>query len=42
MRDGEATKSSEWEKARNYGRTAQIRPYLKDLKAIVAKRIFPS
>jgi len=42
MRDGAATKSVEWEKARNYGRTAQIRPYLKDLQAIVAKRIFPA
>ena len=41
MGDGAATKSSEWEKARNYG-TAQIRPYLKDLQAIVAKRIFPA
>jgi hypothetical protein len=41
MRDGAATKSPEWEKARNYGRTAQIRPYLKDLQAVVAKRIFP-
>jgi len=42
MRDGAATKSAEWEEARNYGRTAQIRPYLKDLDAIVAKRIFPA
>jgi hypothetical protein len=42
MRDGGATKSPEWEQARNYGRTAQIRPYLKDLQAIVAKRIFPA
>jgi hypothetical protein len=42
MRDGAVTKSAEWEKARNYGRTAQIRPYLKDLQAIVAKRIFPA
>ena len=42
MRDGGATKSPEWEKARNYGRTAQVRPYLKDLQAIVAKRIFPA
>jgi hypothetical protein len=42
MGDGAATKSSEWEKARNYGRTAEIRPYLKDLQAIVAKRIFPA
>jgi hypothetical protein len=39
MRDGAATKSPEWEKARNYGRTAQVRPYLKDLQGIVAKRI---
>jgi antibiotic biosynthesis monooxygenase (ABM) superfamily enzyme len=42
MRDGAATKSPEWETARNYGRTAQVRPYLKDLKAVVAKRIFPA
>jgi hypothetical protein len=42
MRDGAATKSAEWEEARNYGRTAQIRPYLKDLQAIIAKRIFPA
>jgi hypothetical protein len=42
MHDGAVTKSPEWEKARNYGRTAQIRPYLKDLQAIVAKRIFPA
>jgi hypothetical protein len=42
LRDGGATKSPEWDQARNYGRTAQIRPYLKDLQAIVAKRIFPA
>jgi hypothetical protein len=42
MRDAGATTSPEWEKARNYGRTAQIRPYLKDLQAIVAQRIFPA
>jgi hypothetical protein len=42
MSDGVATKSAEWEQARIYGRTAQIRPYLKDLQAIVAKRIFPA
>jgi len=42
MRDEAATKSPEWETARNYGRTGQIRPYLKDLRAIVAKRIFPA
>jgi hypothetical protein len=42
MSDGAATKSAEWEQARLYGRTKQIRPYLKDLQAIVAKRIFPA
>lgn len=42
MRDGAATKSPEWETARMHGRTAQIRPYLKDLQAVVAKRIFPT
>jgi hypothetical protein len=42
MRDGAVTKSPEWEQARLYGRTTQIRPYLKDLQAIVAKRIFPT
>lgn len=41
MRDGAATRSPEWETARKYGRTAQIRPHLKDLKTVVAKRIFP-
>jgi hypothetical protein len=41
MRDGAATKSPEWEIARKYGRTAQIRPHLKDLKTVVAQRIFP-
>lgn len=42
MGDGAATRSPEWEKARNYGRTAQIRPFLKDLQGIVAKRIYPA
>jgi len=42
MADAEATKSAAWEEARNYGRTAQLRPHLKDLKAIVARRIFPA
>lgn len=42
MSDGNATKSPEWERARNYGRTAQIRPHLKDLQGIVAKRIYPA
>jgi hypothetical protein len=39
MKDAEIVKTPEWEKARLHGRTAQIRPYLKDLQAIVAKRI---
>jgi hypothetical protein len=42
MRDGAAVKSPEWEQARLYGRTAQIRPYLKDLQATLARRIFPA
>ena len=42
MGDGNATKSPEWERARNYGRTAQIRPHLKDLQGIVSKRIYPA
>ena len=42
MRDGAATKSPEWEQARLYGRTTQIRPFLKDLQTVVAKRIFPA
>jgi len=39
MKDAGIVKTSEWEKARLYGRTAQIRPYLKDLQAVVASRI---
>jgi hypothetical protein len=39
MKDSQIPKTPEWEKARVFGRTAQIRPYLKDLQAIVAKRI---
>jgi hypothetical protein len=42
MGDSAATKSPEWEKARNYGRTAQIRPHLKDMQGIVARRIYPT
>lgn len=42
MRDGGITKSAEWNKARDYGRTAQIRPHLKDLAGVVAKRVFPA
>lgn len=42
MRDDAVVKSPEWEQARLYGRTTQIRPYLQDLQATVAKRIFPA
>jgi antibiotic biosynthesis monooxygenase (ABM) superfamily enzyme len=42
MGDGNATKSPEWESARNYGRTAQIRPHLKDMHGVTAKRIYPA
>ena len=39
MNSSEIPKTPEWDKARLFGRTAEIRPYLKDLQAIVAKRI---
>lgn len=39
MKDAGIVRTPEWEKARLYGRTAQIRPYLKDLQAVVARRI---
>lgn len=39
MKDSGIPMTPEWNKARLYGRTAQIRPYLKDLQAVVAKRI---
>ncbi len=39
MKGAEIVRTPEWEKARLYGRTAQIRPYLKDLQAVVARRI---
>src|SRR5262249_28857856 len=42
MRDGGIPKTPEWDKARKYGRTAQIRPHLKDLQGLVARRIYPS
>jgi hypothetical protein len=41
MRDGGIPRTPEWNTARNYGRTAQIRPYLLDLQGLVAKRIYP-
>jgi hypothetical protein len=39
MNSSEIPKTAEWDKARLFGRTAEIRPYLKDLQAVVAKRI---
>lgn len=42
MRDSGIPKTAEWNKARDYGRTAQIRPHLKDMAGVVAKRIFPA
>lgn len=41
MRDGEIPKTAEWNRARDFGRTAQVRPYLMDLHAVVARRILP-
>jgi hypothetical protein len=41
MRDGEIPKTLEWERARNSEWTKRIRPYLKDLQAVVARRIGP-
>jgi len=41
MSDGGIPKTPEWDQARMYGRTAQIRPYLKDMQGLVAKRIYP-
>lgn len=42
MSGGEVPKTAEWNRARDFGRSAQIRPHLKDLKAVVAKRILPA
>jgi len=39
MKDSGIPRTPEWDKARLYGRTEKIRPYLKDLQAVVAKRI---
>ncbi|HZO80659.1 MAG TPA: hypothetical protein VFB33_03110 [Candidatus Binataceae bacterium] len=41
MREGGIPKTSEWNRARDFGRTAQIRPHLKDLQTVVARRILP-
>lgn len=41
MRDGGIPQTPEWNTARDFGRTKQIRPYLKDLRAVVARRILP-
>src|SRR5438270_89431 len=42
MREDSIPKTPEWDKARNYGRTAQIRPGLRDLQAVTARRIYPA
>jgi len=41
MSAGEIPKTPEWERARDSEWTRRIRPYLKDLRAVVARRIFP-
>jgi antibiotic biosynthesis monooxygenase (ABM) superfamily enzyme len=41
MREGGIPKTPEWNRARDFGRTAQIRPHLKDLQTVVARRILP-
>lgn len=41
MRDGSIPSTPEWNKARNFGRTAEIRQHLKDLQGIVGRRIYP-
>jgi predicted phosphoadenosine phosphosulfate sulfurtransferase len=42
MRDGAIPKTAEWNRAREFGRSAQIRPYLKDLTGVIARRILPA
>ena len=42
MSDGAVTKTPEWNRARDFGRSAQIRPHLRDLRAVVARRILPA
>jgi hypothetical protein len=41
MNDAGVVRTPEWDRARKFGRTAEIRPYLEDLQAVVARRIFP-
>ncbi len=41
LSDGGIPRKPEWERARNYGRTAQIRPYLQNLQAVVGRLIYP-
>jgi hypothetical protein len=41
MNDARIPKTPEWDKARNSEWTARIRPHLKDVKAIVSRRIYP-
>jgi hypothetical protein len=41
MNDARVPKSAEWDKARNSEWTLRIRPFLKDPKVIISRRIFP-
>ncbi len=42
MNDSGVVKSPAWEVARKFGRTSEIRPHLKDLHTVVARKIFPA
>jgi hypothetical protein len=42
MNDPAVAKTPAWEVARKFGRTREIRPYLRDLHTVVARRIFPA
>jgi hypothetical protein len=41
MNDGGIRNTPAWDKARNSDWTIRMRPYLKDLQAVTARRIFP-
>src|SRR5216684_413054 len=41
MNDPGVVKTPAWDVARRFGRTNEIRPYLKDLHTVVARRILP-
>jgi len=42
MNDPGVVKTPAWEVARKFGRTREIRPHLKDLHTVVARKIFPA